>query len=90
MIDPFFCYQLYFAFLLFAGHSLQVLSVDEPMGIVTRADGEHLLVVGVKAKSQAADAGIKPGAYVTAVSKCTKKMITPNLSLLTSMIEPIS
>jgi S1-C subfamily serine protease len=38
------------------------------MGIVTRADGERLLVVGVKAKSQAADAGIKPGAYVTAVS----------------------
>ena len=47
---------------------IKVLSVDKPMGIVTRADGERLLVVGVKAKSQAADAGIKPGAYVTAVS----------------------
>jgi len=90
MIDRFFSYQLYFTFLVCPVHSLQVLSVDEPMGIVTRADGERLLVVGVKAKSQAADAGIKPGAYVTAVSKCTKKSITPLLSLLTSMIEPIS
>jgi S1-C subfamily serine protease len=48
-------------------HSTEVLSVDEPMGVVTRADGERLLVVGVKPKSQAADAGVRPGAYVTAV-----------------------
>jgi hypothetical protein len=42
-----------------------ILDILEPMGLVTRVEGDHLLIVGIKPNGQAQAAGIREGYFIS-------------------------